>query len=484
MMTPRRPVLALLGVVAALTLYRVAVIHHLEIDPYVDEAYYWGWAQQPAFGYYSKPPLVAWLIAASTGLFGKGLIALKLPSLLLYPATALLVQQLGNRMFDPRVGWWSGVGFITLPLVSALGIFVSTDALLLFFWAAGLLALWSALEKPSRGAWLAMGLCTGLGLMSKYTMAAFVGSAFLVLLAHPRGRPQLLSPWPWLAVLLAAALLSPNLWWNWQHDFPTFRHTAEITRLNERHWNPAELGEFLAAQVLSFGPLLTLGLLAAIAGLRRSMADLRYRSLALMTLPLLLLVCFQAATGRANGNWAAPIFIGGLLLTVAHLAQGGRWRFLAAAVALNAIIMVGAYHWPDLARWSGKELSGRNDPYKRARGWQDFAQAVAPYLAAHPDAVLLADDRDILAELAYALGLRDLASWNPEGHVMDHYQLTTRMEDYPGRAFLYVSREPLRPTVLARFERSTLVGEVDVAVHKDYHRRAHLYRLEGFKGYR
>jgi 4-amino-4-deoxy-L-arabinose transferase-like glycosyltransferase len=483
-MIPARPTLALAGLLLLLTLYRVAVILHLGLDPYVDEAYYWGWAQQPAFGYYSKPPLVAWLIALSTGLFGDGLIALKLPSLLLYPATALVLQRLGTRMFDARVGWWAGLAFATLPLVSALGIFVSTDALLLFFWAAGLLALWSALEEGHWRAWLLVGLCAGLGLMSKYTMAAFVGSAFLALLAHPRGPRQLLTPRPWVALALAALILAPNLWWNWQHDFPTFRHTAEITRLNERHWNPGELAEFLGAQWLSFGPLLTLGLLAALAGLRRRLADPRHRTLALLTVPLLLLVCVQAATGRANGNWAAPIFVGGVLLTAAHLAEARRWRFLALAVAVNALVMVGAYHWPDLARWSGKELTSRNDPYKRARGWHDFAQAIAPYIAANPAAVLLADDRDLLAHLAYALGIRELAGWNPTGHVMDHYQLTTRLEDYPGRAFLYISRTALDDRVLSRFAGSTLLGQVDVAVHRDFHRHAFVYRLEGFQGYR
>ena len=480
---PSRPVLALFVLAGLLTLYRVGVILHLGIDPYVDEAYYWGWAQQPDFGYYSKPPLVAWLIAASTAAFGKNLIALKLPSLLLYPATALMLQHLGSKLFAPQVGWWTGVAFLTLPLVSALGLFVSTDALLLFFWTAGLAALWRALEDGRWSSWLLVGLWAGLGLMSKYTMAAFIGSAFLVILAHPQGRRQILSPRPWMAVALAVLILAPNLWWNSQHDFPTFRHTAEITRLNDRHWNPGELGEFLGAQVLSMGPLLALAFLAALATLPRRLGDPRYRTLALMTLPLLILVCYQAATGRANGNWAAPIYIGGLLLTVAHLADKRHWRFLALAVALNGILMVGAYHWPDLARLAGKDFTGRNDPYKRARGWQAFAEAVAPALRDTPGAVLVADDRDILAQVAYALNVKDLASWNPGHAVMDHYQLTTRLEDFPGRPFVYVSRQPLDARVLGSFERATPLGEVDVAGHRDFHRRAYLYRLEGFKGY-
>jgi 4-amino-4-deoxy-L-arabinose transferase-like glycosyltransferase len=484
-MMPARPILSLAVLLALLTLYRIWVILRLGLDPYVDEAYYWGWAQQPDFGYFSKPPLVAWLIALSTGLFGKSLLALKLPSLLLYPAAALVLQHLGTRMFDARVGWWTGLAFATLPLVSALGLFVSTDALLLFFWAAGLLALWSALEHGDWRSWLLVGLWSGLGLMSKYTMAAFIGSAFLAVLADRRGRRQLLTPKPWVALALAALILAPNLWWNWQHDFPTFRHTAHITRVaSARHWSPADLGEFLGAQALSLGPLLSLGFLAALWGLRRTATDPRYRSLALVTVPLLVLVCYQAATGRANSNWAAPIFVGGVLLTVAYFAEKQRWRFLVAAVTINALVMLGAYHWPDILRLSGKELTGRNDPYKRARGWHDFALAIAPYVAANPDAVLIADDRDLLAQLAWALGTREQASWNPGGHVMDHYQLTTHLEDYPGRPFLYVSRDALGEEVLGRFATATLLGQIDVVVHRDFDRRAFVYRLEGFKGYR
>jgi hypothetical protein len=96
------------------------VINHLGIDLYVDEAYYWGWSQNLDWGYFSKPPVIAALIAASTALLGNGLIAIKLPSLLLYPATALLYA-LGKRLYSPRVGFWAGLGFMSMPLVAALG---------------------------------------------------------------------------------------------------------------------------------------------------------------------------------------------------------------------------------------------------------------------------------------------------------------------------------------------------------------------------
>ncbi|MCK6389176.1 MAG: hypothetical protein L6Q65_16485, partial [Zoogloea sp.] len=71
-------------ITALLTAYRLWVIQHLGIDLYVDEVQYWTWSQALDWGYFSKPPVIAALIAASTALLGNGLIAIKLPSLLLY----------------------------------------------------------------------------------------------------------------------------------------------------------------------------------------------------------------------------------------------------------------------------------------------------------------------------------------------------------------------------------------------------------------
>ena len=48
--------LAILGVVLAIRLAGLALSG---ADLYFDEARYWAWAQEPAFGYYRKPPLIA-----------------------------------------------------------------------------------------------------------------------------------------------------------------------------------------------------------------------------------------------------------------------------------------------------------------------------------------------------------------------------------------------------------------------------------------
>ena len=466
-----------------ITGYRAWVIGHLGIDPYVDEAYYWGWSQALDWGYYSKPPVIAGMIAASEVLLGHTLLALKLPALVCYPVAAFALFGVGARLFDVRVGFWSALAFLSLPLVGTLGLFVSTDAPLLMFWALGLYGLVRALDSGAWRHWLLVGACFGLGMMSKYTMLAFAGSAFLVMLAEPKGRRQLFSARPWLAFVLGAALFAPNVLWNIEHDFPTFRHTAEITRLEARGWAPDELVEFIGAQWLSFGPLFTIGLIWAFMRLGRLWPVLRYRRLLLFVLPLLLLVSFQALTGRANGNWAAPIFVAGCVLVMGFLSDSGRRGLAILAVLINLAFGMLVYHWPDIAPLAGVELTAKNDPYKRARGWSELADRVAPSIAAHPDAIVVAKDRELLSQLIYRLGLSRYASWNPDGGVADHYQLTTDLNAHIGQDVLLVSRSASIDDVAGRFASARQIGEVVVPIHRNFERRVFLFVLEDFRGY-
>ncbi|MDD3530970.1 MAG: hypothetical protein PHS77_13950, partial [Gallionellaceae bacterium] len=62
----------LLLILAILTAWRVLAAAHSGIELYADEAQYWTWSLAPAWGYYSKPPMVAWAIWLGTSIFGDG----------------------------------------------------------------------------------------------------------------------------------------------------------------------------------------------------------------------------------------------------------------------------------------------------------------------------------------------------------------------------------------------------------------------------
>src|ERR1700747_1048636 len=162
---------AMLVGVGAITMFRFLWLALQPADFFPDEAQYWVWSQQLALGYYSKPPLVAWLIAATTGLFGDSEFAVRLSDPPLQCGAAFFVYGIGARLYDRRIGFWSGLPYASLPGVSVSAFIISTDAPLMLFWAAALYAFIRARENDHWSWWIAVGVVAGLGLLAKYAMA-------------------------------------------------------------------------------------------------------------------------------------------------------------------------------------------------------------------------------------------------------------------------------------------------------------------------
>ena len=51
----------------AITLARLVLLRFNRTDLFVDESQYWLWGYELAFGYYSKPPLIAWATSNAPG---------------------------------------------------------------------------------------------------------------------------------------------------------------------------------------------------------------------------------------------------------------------------------------------------------------------------------------------------------------------------------------------------------------------------------
>src|SRR5262249_11323960 len=151
--------------------------------------------------------------------------AVRLAAPLLHAGAAVFVYGIGARLYDRRVGCWSALAYASLPGVSVSAFVISTDAALLFFWAAALYAFIRAREDGGTSWWLAVGLAAGLGLLSKYAMAYWMLSALgLVLLSRRERRflPPLLG-----ATGVALLLYLPNFWWNWSNGFVSYLHTRD-----------------------------------------------------------------------------------------------------------------------------------------------------------------------------------------------------------------------------------------------------------------
>ena len=476
-----RRILLALGL--AIITWRCWVVTHLDITLYLDEAQYWTWAQHMDWGYFSKPPGVAALIWLSTALFGDGLLGVKLLGMLCYPAAALAGWAIARRLYDERTAFWSAIALLTLPMFAGLGLFVSTDGLLTLFWMLALWAYLRALDSDAWGDWLLVGLFCGLGLLSKYTMLAWLGAAFLHLLAQHRAR--LASAKPWAAAILALLILAPNIVWNVAHDFPTLKHTAEITLEKNTGNSLAALGEFWAAQWGSFGPVLGCIFFVLLWQARQSWQDGNKRLLLWFALPLWVVVSLQAMKGGANANWAAPAFAPASIAIVAWLLEHGKKRLLVIGLSVNLLLVGLVYNWPAILGAAQIENPAKKNPFSRAMGWDDLGRQLRPVFAAHPGAVLTSPARNLMAHMGYQL--RDLnppaASWNPGGLPSDHYKLSTDLHPFVGRDLIFVSLEP--PTEKLENHCASLedLGMFTAWLDARTPRSMYVYVLHGFTGY-
>src|SRR3954453_22724835 len=66
----------------ALTMARLVALFRTPLELYPDEAQYWLWSRGVAFGYYSKPPMIAWAIRAASALGGDTEVWVRLPAVL------------------------------------------------------------------------------------------------------------------------------------------------------------------------------------------------------------------------------------------------------------------------------------------------------------------------------------------------------------------------------------------------------------------
>ncbi len=427
-----------LAAVAAITAARLIWLAVQSAGLYPDEAQYWFWAQHLAFGYYSKPPLVAWLIALTIAGFGDSEFAIRLSAPLLHAAAAGIVYAIAARLYDRRTGFWSALAYVTLPGVALSAFIISTDAVLLPCWAAALYAFIRAREPGGGRWWLVVGIAAGLGLLAKYAMAYWLLSALGFVLLAPGERRHLRALCA--ATGIAALLYLPNLWWNWSHGFVSYLHVRDNAELSGSLLHPIALVEFFGSQFGVVGPLFFAALIAIVAQ-RRALAEPRARLLAAFALPTLAMMLVLSLLSRAEPNWAAPSYVSAVVLVVAWALDRGWRRFLFAGIALNLLAAVALFGTADALAAIGVAVPAKYDPLHRLRGWRGLGQDVATILAAHPDLTLLADDRELLAALIYYVRPHPFGAveWNPIPGITDQWRLTNNIGNHQGEDFLAVT---------------------------------------------
>jgi undecaprenyl-diphosphatase len=489
----RRIGLTVAGVLAVLTALRVAFLAWGGLDLSPDEAHYWEWSRRLDLSYYSKGPLIAYLIAGLTAVFGSSAFAIRLGAVGLSLLGAWALYRLGRELFGrSEPGALAVIGLQITPLVWAGSLLTTIDAPFVVAWTLGLWAAHRALGSRGTGAWLLLGLAVGVGSLAKYAMLFALPGLALYLWLVPARRPALRSRGPLLAALAAIASFSPVLVWNARTAWVSARHVASQGRgpgLTLEH-----LAEFLGSQVLVLTPLVA-GLLGwgLFIGIREGFVRRRepYRFLLAFAVPVLSFYCLVALQGKVQANWAAAAYpplalaTAGFLLERRTVLTGARRRrqaqllAIAAAVAVSVSALGHVVDRLDLPRWA--------DPTRRLRGWAELGRAIGMTLERMPDpqrTFLVSNRYQVASEVAfYTPGHPPAYNFNL-GRRLNQYDFWEGPDSRLGWDAVYVEEgtHPLDERVRAAFERVDPPIVLEVRRGEPAIRVFSLHRGYGFRG--
>ena len=519
----------------AILLVRLVTILVSPLDIGPDEAQYWRWSQEPAFGYYSKPPLIAWVIYLTTSLFGNSEWAIRISVPILHTVSALALFGLGKSIYDERVGSLAAVGYLLMPGVIVSSAIISTDGVLLPFFCGGLFFLWKL--RSEHRPWLSsvgLGLCIGLGMLAKYAMIYFVIGTLLVAIFDKPSRSALLRTNGLLVIGLSLVIVAPHIFWNVTNQFQTVGHTVDNANLGGTLLNYENILRFLVDQMGVFGPISFLILIAGILFTVRSIGRASFSEdhwLLCFVIPVLTIVFVQAVISRANANWAATAYPAASVLIAAWVLRANPspliWRLASIALVLVILFAPGI---PSLVKiivgillgfgilalglkfsyrlsgilWTGfgvhlfvaiglmavsvgpiswSESLGLANSFKRVRGWDETASLVLDSAKSFNATAIMVDEREYWHGLDYYLReVRHppLFSWRRFAVAKSFAEYEVLNDKNDDRVLIASKFPDMQSRILADFEQSKPIGFINVSLGGDKKRVLNLFYASEF----
>jgi hypothetical protein len=237
---------------------------HLSLNGYYgyqrDELYFIACGNRLALGYVDVGPLAMWLGRLSREVLGESLFALRFFSAVAGSLTVLLAGLLARELGGGRFA--QGLASLTVVIAPAwlmAGNILSLASFEPLFWTlcayilvriikAGL----SDAARPAGASrlWIAFGVVAGFGLLNKPSMAFFGLGVVVGLLLTPNRR-YFTDKWLYLGGLTAFVIVSPNLYWQAAHGWPTLEFLVDM---NKHVMSRISRIEFVAGQIVYMHP--------------------------------------------------------------------------------------------------------------------------------------------------------------------------------------------------------------------------------------
>lgn len=290
-----------------------------------DEAYYWVYSENLAWGYFDHPPLIALLIKTGYWVSGSEL-GVRLLSVIMSTGTVYLVEKLTDRK-SPLLFYTIviGIGFLQIG-----GILAVPDSPLLFFTALFFYRYKIFTDNLNWKNAIILGFVIALLFYSKY-------HGILIVLFTILSNMKLLTRWQtWLAAGFALLFFSPHVIWQWQNDWVSFRYHLFESNVNIYKFSITT--DYLFGQLLLAGPLVGFILLPAACLFRT--VTVTERALKFTFWGIYIFFLLSSFRGKVEVNWTLPVLVPMIILSYQFIVKNPTWFKPLKVLAFISFVLI------------------------------------------------------------------------------------------------------------------------------------------------
>ena len=334
---------------AATTLLRLLIIGKIGLT--IDEAHYWIYSKFLDFSYFDHPPLIGYIIKASTLIFGNTEFAVRFPTLLIFFFAIWIFFICVKKLYNERTAFVGVLLLNVLPVFSFLGSVIAVpDSPLALFWLLSLLIFIIIIETNNKKYWYLLGITTGFAMLSKYNGVLIPFSVFLFLIFSPKHRFWFKNKEPYFGLILSAVIFLPVIIWNIENSWASFGFQLKHGFGHSLpKFSLTFFGRSIGAQAGYISPLLFLMfIIAAFLCVKETYKkkDRTTLIISCFSLPALLLFNAIATFNEILPHWPAmgylvlSIYVAHLILKFWHVKWFKFYPYAAWGLALLMIIIV------------------------------------------------------------------------------------------------------------------------------------------------
>lgn len=404
--------LRLSGLLGLKAIASILLILYLGVGLAPDEAQYWLWSHYLDWGYYSKPPGIAWQISIGTYFFGDSELGVRFCSVIMAGAIAYATYFFASSCrLNERSAFWAALAMAFCPVGILASFAATTDGGFILFWLLTCSVYCAALEADEAPAYCVIALLIACGALFKWPI--YVLWLFIILWER---RQKNFKPLQCLyGVLLSLIGFVPSLIWNYSNEWATFWHVyhgvfhqaaSGASEVSQKVFNGNPF-EFIGAQFGVMSPVFFGILIAALLKIgdrdRKLSPSLSFCHF--MTGASFIALFTFACFNKLQANWGVFAYPTAMIVMASYaLETSKRSKVLIAGLFCSVLLSSLVLFIPVVQRNSlfpDYPIPPKISAFKHSTGWDKLNESLVDLAYDENEHFLLADKYQISSILSF-----------------------------------------------------------------------------------